>query len=227
MLREVIKILMSKKTIFDDMSWQFLKMLDMSREMFVDVTDLLYLGGDKDKVSAKIFPADKELNKIECKIRSEIITHISVSGADSLASILIFMSIVKDAERIGDYVKNIYDLTIRVKDFNSTPTSKETLEIRQNIVGKFDEVKKIFEAEHKENAKTKIKEIYKLQKQCDAIIHRLFENDSEKNSTANAMISRYYKRILAHLANILTAIVMPVDKLDFFDEDNKEKINTL
>ena len=29
---------------------------------------------------------------------------------------------------------------------------------------------------------------------------------------------RFYKRIAAHMANIATCVVMPVDKMDFYDE---------
>ena len=33
-----------------------------------------------------------------------------------------------------------------------------------------------------------------------------------------ALFYRHLKRITAHLANLLTAVVVPVDKLDYIDE---------
>jgi len=33
------------------------------------------------------------------------------------------------------------------------------------------------------------------------------------------LAARYYKRIESHLLNILSGVVMPLHKLDYFDED--------
>ena len=30
---------------------------------------------------------------------------------------------------------------------------------------------------------------------------------------------RYYKRVTAHLLNIISSLVVPLDELDYFDED--------
>jgi len=38
-----------------------------------------------------------------------------------------------------------------------------------------------------------------------------------------ALMYRYVKRVLAHATNVVTAIVMPIDKLDFFDEDKETR----
>ena len=35
---------------------------------------------------------------------------------------------------------------------------------------------------------------------------------------AAALASRYFKRIAAHARNIVTSVVMPLDKIDFFDD---------
>ncbi|HKJ57281.1 MAG TPA: hypothetical protein VJ978_14990, partial [Nitriliruptoraceae bacterium] len=33
-----------------------------------------------------------------------------------------------------------------------------------------------------------------------------------------ALLYRYLKRVVAHTTNLLSAVVMPVDRLDYFDE---------
>ena len=38
------------------------------------------------------------------------------------------------------------------------------------------------------------------------------------NLAGVALTARYFKRVASHAANIVTSIVMPLDKLDFFDE---------
>ena len=34
-----------------------------------------------------------------------------------------------------------------------------------------------------------------------------------------ALLYRFLKRVTAHCANVVTAVIMPVDRLDYFDED--------
>jgi hypothetical protein len=40
---------------------------------------------------------------------------------------------------------------------------------------------------------------------------------------ARALLHRYVKRVVAHLMNVLSAVVMPVDRLDCFDEDPEDR----
>jgi len=225
MFNEIVKILMDKKTMVDEIGVQFAKMLKIGKEMFITATDYIYQGGDEKAVYEKIYPNDKKLNKLECKIRSEVVTHISLSGADNLSSMLIFMSVVKDAERIGDYIKNLFEIAVHAKDFGTSKLGKKTMDLKSEIVKNFDYVKKSFENEEDRLAKKCLKEIAKMQKQCDAMIAETMETkNKDKNVVAYALTVRYYKRILAHLSNITTSVIMPVNKLDYFDEDNQDEL---
>jgi hypothetical protein len=38
-----------------------------------------------------------------------------------------------------------------------------------------------------------------------------------------ALLFRHLKRITAHLMNVLTAVVMPFDRLDYWDEDKVDR----
>jgi len=42
-------------------------------------------------------------------------------------------------------------------------------------------------------------------------------------AVAVALAHRYLKRIVAHGMNVLSAVVMPVDRLDYFDEDPEDR----
>ena len=44
---------------------------------------------------------------------------------------------------------------------------------------------------------------------------------SSRDIVCLVLICRFYKRIAAHLSNIATSVVMPVDFMDFFDEPGK------
>jgi hypothetical protein len=47
--------------------------------------------------------------------------------------------------------------------------------------------------------------------------------DQSNRAVALALTYRYLKRIVAHLMNVLSAVVMPVDRLDYFDEDPEDR----
>jgi hypothetical protein len=42
-------------------------------------------------------------------------------------------------------------------------------------------------------------------------------------AVARALTHRYLKRVIAHLMNVLSAVIMPLDKLDYFDEDPEDR----
>jgi phosphate uptake regulator len=43
------------------------------------------------------------------------------------------------------------------------------------------------------------------------------------HAVGRALAARYLKRIVAHLTNVLSAVVMPIDRLDYFDEDPEDR----
>jgi hypothetical protein len=49
------------------------------------------------------------------------------------------------------------------------------------------------------------------------------EEPEGEQAVAQALTYRYLKRIVAHLLNVLSAVVMPVDRLDYFDEDPEDR----
>ena len=88
----------------------FGQMLDAGHHVFVSAANA-YLGGTEIEVIRQdLFDTDKRINHAEQQIRREIVIHTSVHGVGSIAPCLVLMSIVKDAERMGDYAKNIFDL---------------------------------------------------------------------------------------------------------------------
>jgi phosphate uptake regulator len=56
-------------------------------------------------------------------------------------------------------------------------------------------------------------------KRCDALIERFTREDlSAARAVPWALLVRHIKRIGAHLGNLASSLVMPLHKLDYFDE---------
>ena len=44
-----------------------------------------------------------------------------------------------------------------------------------------------------------------------------------RDAVSRALLCRYLKRITAHAMNVITSLVMPVDRLDYYDEDKADR----
>lgn len=227
MLKELVRLLTDKKTLLDEMSNDFSLMLRISREMYTLATGVLFGIGDKKDVWEQVFPADKQLNKLEREIRRKVVMHIAVSGSDNVSSMLIFMSIIKDAERVGDYIKNIYDLLDKLDAFGSSSIGKQAAAMTNDVRSKLEEISNLFESNDAKKGQVYVTDSIKLMDKCDLLIAELLNNGKTKSPVAYALYFRYMKRIIAHTSNIATSIFMPVDKLDFFDELLDKKAKTI
>jgi phosphate transport system protein len=85
-------------------------MLADDRVVFDLAMSILLDGVDWKSVRREIKATDQRVNEGEREIRRDLVVHASVVGAIDTPAILVYMSIVKDIERIGDYGKNLRDL---------------------------------------------------------------------------------------------------------------------
>jgi len=80
--------------------------------------------------------------------------------------------------------------------------------------------KNIYRSEDADAARDFIAEASQFCQLCDKRTEEIIRSTEGDGSLAAAALAyRYLKRVVSHLMNIVTAVVMPFDKLDFFDED--------
>lgn len=135
-------------------------MLDDSESMFKAVCAQLLDGTKEPGLKDKIYEIDKQVNSLQKEIRRRIVEHLSFQPMVDVNTCLILMSVAKDAERLGDYSKNLYEVTELLAQSN--------LSVNQAV--------------------------------------------------CFTLIARHFKRIVAHLVNIVTSVVLPLSDLDYFDE---------
>ena len=134
---------------------------------------------------------------------------------------LLLVSLVKDVERIGDYAKNLAELS----DIRSgAPVEDEfTLEleqIRREAEASFKELSVVLGSSDREWAVELIRQGRDAAHRCDALIARIARSDHDaRTATTLVLGTRYYKRIGGHVLNVLSSIVMPIHKIDYYDED--------
>lgn len=193
---------------------QFLEMLQDGRHMFDAATGVLLSGGDPETIREDLFTTDQRINKTEQTLRREIVIHGTVFGTSSFPPLLVLMSITKDAERIGDYAKNIFGL--------ARDGAKLQGEEGRGLVARKDTVSKmlarahgLFDKQDEKNAATYLQEATEFQRNCDAELKALLQVTG-RNTAGQVLFLRFLKRISSHAGNIVTSIIVPLEKLDFY-----------
>lgn len=176
------------------------------------------------EVGPELRATDHGVNAAERDIRRELVVHASVLGAIDTPAILIYMSIVKDIERIGDYAKNLFDLASDGVDLSTGLYTGEITTLATEVPEFIRESAEVFNARDEERAKALLHRGDALLDRFDDRVSALVrEEHPDGQAVAVALTHRYLKRIVAHAMNVLSAVVMPVDRLDYFDEDPEDR----
>ena len=221
MLKELLSLFRSDDAIAR-MGKDFSEMLDLSGTLTIRAGRIFLVeeaseGDDR----REIFESDVKINKLERKIRKQVIARLTVGGdAGAVPYCLLLMSIVKDVERIGDYAKNL--AAVHHEGGGSIPDDEngaELREIQEVVEGTFGTVNEVFVTSDSETAVGLIKKGRSINRRCDGLIKAVAASSYDAATTTTMVLgARYYKRIGSHLLNILSGVVMPLHKLDYYDE---------
>lgn len=202
--------------VFDE----FKDMLNDSETMYKMVCGRLLENKGGPDLKQKIYDIDKKVNRLQKAIRKRVVEHLSIQPTVEVPACLILMSVVKDAERLGDYCKNLYETS----EYLDKPIDKAIFDsyfdhLDREILKLFGLTKDAFVGADEEKAKSTWDYHIRINKTCDKIVEKVVHSDLSVNeAVCFALIARYFKRIVSHLVNIATSVVLPLSDLDFYDE---------
>ncbi len=198
------------------------KVLEGVEKMFIEVEEMFsfalsVLFSHQDE-TMDIYKKDQTINRWQIDIKRELIEHLVLSPEKDAIAALIFTTLVNDIERIGDYTKNIIELArLYPEEIKEDERVKQLKEDGKEILALFSSTKRAF----KENDIAKAKEIMGIHthiaKRCDKIIEELVleKNISSREAIFYALVSRYFKRVSAHLKNVASGIVNPFHRIGY------------
>ena len=215
LLRELVDAWRGRD-LLSQMLDEFQQMMRDGEWMFQTVGRVLSGEAKPEDVHADFFARDKEINRREKDIRRRIVEHLSLRGDADVPACLVLMSVVKDAERVGDYCKNMYEVACLYAGPARDDAYWTALEgHRATIAAMFDEVRRAFAEGNGDLAIALIQEARGVRERCDEMISQLIADTlPTSKAVAYALLSRYYKRVAAHLANICTSVTGPVHEMD-------------
>ena len=198
----------------DRMRGEFCQMLDAGRHVFDAASNALLGGTDLETIRGDLFKTEKRINKSVRHLRREIVVHSAVHGAATFPPCLVLMSIVKDAERIGDYAKNLFDLAKITPGRIDGEWREDMTRLKDRISKLLADCRDAFDKSDRQMALELIERATVLEDHCDTQTDRVIREEPPLAAT-KALAYRYFKRVTSHVFNVLTSVVQPVDRLDF------------
>ena len=197
---------------------QVQRMVNDARHTF-DLALSAVTGGAVETVADEIRETDRQINATEVEIRRALLVHASVHGGIDTPEVLAFMNMIKDLERIGDYNKNIFDLAEEGVSFTESPEIETILSLRDEVSSRISLMGEILSVRDEERARTYIERGDEMRKDFDRRVYELLHSTEEAvTAVPRALLFRFLKRVSAHSSNVVSAVVMPVDQLDYYDE---------
>lgn len=221
MLRELITIFTSNNPL-SELGKNFTRMLQLTRDMTSRAGIILFENQSSPEERTRIYEEDVEVNKLERAIRKQVVSHLSVAqNRLDVPYCVLLISLVKDVERLGDYAKNVSEIIdIHPPALPDDDNVRELGEIRQGVESAFAVAADIFNETDLERAVEFIRKGRDAAHRADALVQKLARGDYDASTTtALVLATRFYKRLMSHVTNILTSVVMPLHKVDYYDED--------
>lgn len=226
MFRQIYSALTSENTInqaFEDLT----RMLEHGAWMFARANEVLHSTVPADQVRQPLYDRDQAINDLERSIRRKILRYLTVNPGHDVAVCLALMSVAKDAERIGDYCKNVFEVGYFYTEGFHVPKYQEPLDrMAEQMSELFDTVIRATRDSDEARAGKALARAREIRRECDQIIEELFRDEGRiefHEAVAYSLLARHYKRVAAHLSNIATAVLGQLEDLDFHpDEDEPE-----
>jgi phosphate transport system protein len=198
------------------------EMLELGSDMFAYTTGVLLDGNEDNAPQTLLYDRDKRINHLERSIRRRVVSHLSMGQKSAdIPSALIFTNVVKDGERIGDYVKNLHEVAGMMPENPDRELYVKWLSGPTEAVSElFQLTRQAFAESDPEMAGKVIKTAQVQGKSYEEMIREVTTSDLATNdAVCLVLVLRFYKRLVAHMSNIASTVVMPVDMIDFYDED--------
>ena len=221
MFKQLFSALTSETSI-DQAYADLTQMLEHGAWMFSRANEVLYSTVAAEDVRTPLYERDVAVNELERSIRRKVLRHLTVNPGHDVAICLALMSVAKDAERIGDYCKNVFEVGVfYTEGFHVDRYQKPLDSISERLRGLFSELIAATRNSDEQKAHRVITATREIRHISDELIESLLrEEDSIEfhEAVAYSLLARHYKRVASHLANIATAVTGRLEDLDFPSE---------
>jgi phosphate uptake regulator len=200
------------------------RMLRDGRTVYDASMAAVFGGGASKATRREVRGTDHDINEGQRQVRRALLLHVSVSPSPDLPLVLAYMSVVKDVERVGDYAKSLYDIARWGADFSAAPDRADLEHQRDTVGALLDEAAAVFENRDVARAQELVLQADTYLDAYDDQMRESAQSDGVAlDAVTRALFSFYLGRITAHVMNLMTSLVLPVDQLDYYDEARDDR----
>ena len=210
---------MSKESL-DNIDAKLSEMLTNSMHIY-DISMNCLLGDTNlDSVRDDLYATDKIINELHREVRREMIIHSAVNSRNlDIPLLLSYMTMSKDIERIGDYCKNLFEIAETGNTFTKGEDLDSYIGLRNDIGKLIVYLQSCLNLEDETKVHDLITLGSSMSADLDDKITALLENkETIEYPVSTTLFFRYLKRIVSHIVNASTALIMPTDQIDYLDE---------
>ncbi len=216
MLKELIAILKSPPMspigdIFEDMMARSVELTYRAGNLFFGAA----VGEDELLASHK---SDIRINKLQRQIRKRVLVHLATThGGSDLPYCMLLVSLVKDVERIGDYAKDLIALRRQCPTLPVHSSVEDLRALGQLVEGHLRSASDAFALSERKTARSVLRDGQETILKLDEMVDVLASSDLDPRSVAALVLAaHYYKRICSHSLNIVSSVVQPLHRLDYY-----------
>ncbi len=198
---------------FEDVS----RMLEQSAKMLDHSLAALL---DNQPLEVDLDHMDDVVDESERMVRRTILEHLSVNPRQDLVASLILVSMVQDAERIGDFSRGLAEMVELARSPRQGEFAEGLRQLADRVRPQFKLCERAFREDDSELATRVIQEHSELKQAAIDYTKKVSESDlSADMSVVYATSARILRRISAHLSNIASTVVQPFDRIRHGDEE--------
>lgn len=193
---------------FEDVKAMFVD----GHEMFAAATAHLL---DNEILDVDLKALDEKINRREQNLRSAVLEHLNVEPGRELIFSLKLISIVHEAERIGDLAKSLAKTAALARGQRIGPFVEPLRDLRDRILGMFDIARNAFVTSDESAARRLMEEHEKVKADVTEYLSNLAASDdiTGNEGVVYAMSARMMSRVSAHLANIASTVANPFNRI--------------
>lgn len=218
MIKEILSVF-KKDSLMERAFQRSFEMLDITLDMFLKSKKSLRETAETG-IDFNIYDQDSAVNKYQREVRKDVFSHLALTGVENLPSGLVLVSIVIDIERIGDYTKNIVEISLNYKEKLFAHSFEERLlKIENSVTENFSGTINCFKNAD-ENLAAELVGKYKwISQESDDILMALIREEDKNLGSGSAVALSLYirslKRINSHLRNIASGVVNPFHRIGY------------
>lgn len=170
---------------------------------------------DNENLTLDLKALDREINQKEQDLRRALLEHFTVNPRREMLFSLKLISIVHEAERIGDLAKSLEKAGRLAKRPRMGEAAVPLRELRDRVLRMFDRARKGFVEGDLSAARALMDAHETLKDDVTAYLTDLAARDdlSTNEGIVYALTARLMSRVSSHLSNIASTVVSPFDRI--------------